>query len=244
MRWDALIEANLRRADLVYEATFSAPSFELPVLGTALLKSLYESLRPLSLINTTDLRVLGGNALSEVRVQLTLFGGLGLIDVGPDGITMNFRDLRNTRDFATCMDCILLGEEVTLRTLPNCEINTVVLRPTLFLDLDSEVKNASEHLANVLGTTTELNLQEFGNPVRHHGVNLEIENTEQDWRAIFNAYRDQWEKSLLVVSCYAQYGKQSAIQGTLQRAGHLERLIRTVLRGIGVELSSPFWEAV
>ena len=238
------MEANFRRADLVYEAAFSAPSFELPVLGTALLKSLYENLLPLSLINTTDLRVLGGNALSEVRVQVAVFGGLGLIDVGPEGITMNFRDLQNTGDFAPCMNCILLGEEVTLRTLPNCEINTVVLRPTLFLDLEGGAKNASEHLASVLGRVTELDLQEFGNPVRHHGVNLEIENTEQGWRAIFNAYRDQWEESILVVSCYAQYGKQSAIQGTLQRAGHLERLIRTVLRGIDVEASSPFWEAV
>ena len=238
------MEANFRRADLFYEANFWAPSFELPMLGTALLKSLYENLRPLSPINTSDLRVLGGNALSEVRVQVTVFGGLGLIDVGPDGITMNFRELRNTGDFAKCLNCILLSEKVTLGTLPNCEINTVVLRPTLFLDLDGEAENASEHLAKVLGRITDLDLQEFGNPVRHPGMNLEIENTEQGWRAIFNAYRDQWEESLLVVSCYAQYGEQCAIQGMLQRAGHLERLIRTVLRGIGVEASSPFWEAV
>ena len=118
------MEATFSRADLNYEANFSAPSFELPALGSALLKSLYESIRPLYLINTTDMRVLGGNSLSDVRVQVTVFGGLGLIDVGPDGITMNFRDLRNTGDFATCLKCISLSEETVLRALENSQVDT------------------------------------------------------------------------------------------------------------------------
>ena len=131
-----------------------------------------------------------------------------------------------------------------MRVLPNCQADGVALRPTLFLDLEGEAKNASDHLATVLAPITGMDLHKFGNSVQHPGVNLlEMENTEQGWNAIFNAYGDRGEPSLLIVSCFAQYGEQGAIQGLEQRFGHLKQLIRTVLRGIGVEASSPFWEA-
>lgn len=237
------MEADFRRAELTYEVYFLGPSFELPGLGTLLLQSLYENIHPLYPLNTSDMRVLGGNSLSDVRVQVTAFGGLGLIDVRSDGITMSFRGLQNPQDFATCLQCISLSEEATSRVLPNCQTDGVALRPTLYLDLEGEARSASDHLATVLAAITNMDLQKFGNPVLHPGVNLEMENTEQGWNAIFNAYRDRGEQSLLVVSCFAQYGEQGAIQGLEQRFGHLKQLIRTVLRGIGVEASSPFWEA-
>ena len=142
------------------------------------------------------------------------------------------------------MNCISLSEEATRRTLPDFEVDAVALRPTLFLELDEKTKSASSHLATVVGAAVApLDLEEFGNPAQHPGMNLEVDSTGQGWNAIFNAYRDRSEASLLIVSCYARYSEHGAIRGLEQRAGHLERLIRTLLRGIGLEVPSLFWEA-
>ena len=237
------MEANITRVELTYEATFSTLSFELPGLGTALLKSLHESINPRYPINTADMRVLGGNSLSDVHIQVTLFNGLGLIDVRPDGISMNFRGLQNPGDFATCMNCISLCEEATRGTVPDFEVGAVAFRPTLFLELDDRTKNSSVYLAELTGTMERFDLGEFGNPTQHPGVNLELESGEQGWNVIFNAYRDRMEQASLVVSLYVVYREDGAIRGLEQRAGHLERLTRTLLYGIGLQVPSFSWEA-
>ena len=234
------MEANFRRADLTYEAIFSALSFDLPGLGAALLKSLYENINPQFPITAADMRVLGGSSLSDVRVQVDVFNGLGLIDVTTEKLSMNFRNLQNDGDLATCKNCISLSEQAVRRALPNLQVDAVVLRPTLFLELDRKVESASSHIAQVAGSTAQFNLDEFGNPAQHLGVNLEVENTEENWNVIFNAYRDRGEQSSLIVSCHALYREDGVISGLDERASHLQRLIRAFLSGIGLEIpNSP-----
>ena len=237
------MEATFIRAELTYEVTFSTLSFELPGLGTSLLKSLHESINPRYPINTADMRVLGGNSLSDVHIQVTLFNGLGLIDVRPDGISMSFRGLQNPGDFATCIDCISLSEEATRETVSDFEVGAVAFKPTLFLELNDITKNSSVYLAEVVGTMAQFDLGEFGSPTQHPGVNLELENTEQGWNVIFNAYRDRMEQASLIVSLYVSYREDGAIRGLEQRAGHLERLIKALLHGIGLQVPSLSWEA-
>ena len=236
------MEARLTRAELSYEVTFSRLSFELPGLGTALLKSLHESINHRYPINTADMRVLGGNSLVDVHVQVTLFNGFGSIDVRPDGISMIFRGLQNPGDFVTCLDCISLGEEATRETVPDFEVGGVAFRTTLFLELDDSSKNSSDYLAESTGAMERIDLSEFGNPKRHPGLNLELESTEQGWNVIYNVYRDRVEETSLIVSLYAAYREDGAISGLQQRAGHLERLTRTVLRGIELQVPELSWE--
>lgn len=230
------MEAIFRRADLTYEAIFSALSFDLPALGAELLKSLYENINPQFPIIAADMRVLGGNSLSDVHVQVDLFNGLGLIDVTADKLSVNFRNLQNDGDFTLCENCISLSEQAVRSALPNLQVDAVVLRPTLFLLLDRKVESASSHIAEVAGTTAQFNLDDFGNPVQHLGVNLEVENTEEGWNVIFNAYRERGEQSSLIVSCHALYRQDGLIRGLEESASHLERLTRAFLNGIGLEM--------
>ena len=230
------MEAIFRRADLTYEAIFSTLSFDLPGLGAELLKSLYENINPQFPITAADMRVLGGSSLSDVRVQVDMFNGLGLIDVTADKLSMNFRSLQNDGDLTICKNCISLSEQAVRSALPNLQVDAVALRPTLFLALDRKVESASSHIAQVVGSAAQFNLDEFGNPAQYPGVNLEVENTEEDWNAIFNAYRDRGDQSSLIVSCHALYREDGIIRGLEERASHLERLIRAFLSGIGLEI--------
>ena len=236
------MEARLTRAELGYEVSFSRLSFELPGLGTALLKSLHESINHRYPISAADMRVLGGNSLADVHVQVTLFNGFGSIDVRPDGISMNFRGLQNPGDFVTCLDCISLGEGATRETVPDVEVGGVAFRTTLYLELDDSSKNASDYLAEASGALERIDLREFGDPRRHPGMNFELENTEQGWNVIYNVYRDRVEETSLIVSLYAAYREDGHISGLQERAAHLEQLTRTVLGGIELQVPELSWE--
>ena len=50
------------------------------------------------------------------------------------------------------------------------------------------------------------------------------------------------EQASLIVSLYVLYREDGAIRGLEQRAGHLGRLIRTLLDGIGLQVPSLSWE--
>ena len=236
------MEAGLTGAELTYEVKFSSLSFELPGLGTALLKSIYESVNPRFGINTSDMRVLSGNSLSDVHIQVALFNGFGTVDVRPDGMSMDFRGLQKPGDFGVCMSCVSLCEEAVRATVPDFEVGVVTFRPTLFLEL-ADGTNASTYLAEAVGTTERLDLGELGNVAQHPGVNFEIEGEEGGWNVVFNAYRNRLEKTSLVASIYVVYREDGAVRGLEQRVGHLERLTRTLLHGIGLEVPDLFWEA-
>ena len=236
------MEAGLTGAELTYEVNFSSLSFELPGLGAALLKSIYESVNPRYAINTGDMRMLSGASLSDVHVQVTLFNGFGTVDVRPDGMSMGFRGLQKPGDFGVCMNCVSLCEKAVRATVPDFEVGVVTFRPTLFLEL-ADRTNASAYLAEAVGTLGQLDLGELGNVAQHPGVNVEIEGGEGGWNVIFNAYRDRTEETSLVASIYVVYREDGVVRGLEQRVGHLERLTRTLLHGIGLEVPDLFWEA-
>ena len=236
------MEAGLTGAELTYDVNFSSLSFNLPGLGATLLKSIYENVNPRFAINTGDMRVLSGNSLSDVHIGVALFNGFGNVDVRPDGMSMSFRGLQKPGDFGVCMNCIALCEKAVRATVPDYEVGVIAFRPTLFLEL-ADGTNASAHLAEAVGTMERLDLGGFGNVAQHHGVNLDIESKGEGWNAIFNAYRDRTEETSLVASIYVVYREDGAIRGLEQRAGHLERLTRTLLYGIGLEVPDLFWEA-
>ncbi len=72
------MKGNLKWMELVYEAEFSVPLFDLPGRNTELLKSLHQSIHPRFPLRTRDLHVFGGTALSDVCVRVVMFGGKGL----------------------------------------------------------------------------------------------------------------------------------------------------------------------
>lgn len=237
------MEATFKRMDLAYEAMFSAPSFNLPQSATALLESLYEKINPLAIsqgfsIAVSDMHVFGGNSLSDIRVRIAILNGDCSIDVTADKLSIGFSGLQNGKDLDICKDCISLSEQAVRAALSDLQVRCVVVRPTLFLELDREAESASSHLAQVADFSTKFNLGGFGNAARHPGVNLEVENTEEGWNAIFNAFRVRTERSSLIISCYALYNEDGAIQGLENRTGHLERLIEMFLTGVGLETST------
>ena len=86
------MKATLGRMDLIYEANFSAPAFDLPLRGPAILKSIHESIGPRFVIASNEMHVFGGNSLSEVRVRVALFGRNAQIDVTADKRSTTFNN--------------------------------------------------------------------------------------------------------------------------------------------------------
>lgn len=229
------MKANLEWMNVTYDMDFAAPSFDLPGSNTSVLRALYETIHPRYPIGTQNMHVAGGNLLSDVHVRVTLFNGNGVIDLSVDRMSLFFNNLKTKEDLAVCRDCISLSEEALQNSLPDVSVRAVALKPTLFLELGDGQEDAGTHLSRVVGASIQPDLGAFGSAVKYPGVNLEIENSEEGWDAIFHAFRDRTKASSLILSCQVVYGAEGKIRGLENRATHLEQLLKAFLDSIGLE---------
>ncbi len=232
------MKAKIERINLTYEVEFATPSFDLPISNVSVLKAFYETIHPRFPINAPDMHVSGGNLLSDVHVRVTLFNGNGIIDVSVDRMSLAFNNLRTEKDLTICKDCISLSEEALHKSLPAVSPRIIAIKPTVFLELNGGQENVANYLARLPGSNVKLDLSSFGSAVQHPGVNLEVNNFEERWNAIFHAFQDRTKTSSLTLFCSAVYRADGTVRGLENRANHLEQLLKTFLDSIGLETES------
>ncbi|MCY3729425.1 MAG: hypothetical protein OXF97_10590 [Nitrospira sp.] len=229
------MKAKIERINLTYEVEFATPSFDLPSSNVSVLKAFYETIHPRFRINTRDMHVAGGNLLSDVRVRVTLFNGNGIIDISVDRMSLAFNNLRAREDVTICRDCISLSEDALQKSLPAVSVRTVSIKPTLFLELNGEQEDDGNYLSRLPGASIHLDLSAFGNATQHSGVNLEVENSEEKWDALFHAFQDRTNTSSLILSCHVFYRADGKVRGLENRVNHLQQLLKAFLDSIGLE---------
>ena len=232
------MKAKIERINLTYEVEFATPSFDLPISNVNVLRVFYETIHPRFPINPPDMHVAGGNSLSDVHVRITLFNGNGIIDISVDRMSLAFNNLRTKSDLTICKDCISLSEEALQKSLPAVSARIIAIKPTLFLELQGGEQNASNYLSQLPGSSIELDLSAFGSAVQHPGINLEVDNIEEKWNAVFHAFQDRTKMSFLTLFCSAVYRADGTVHGLENRANHLDQLLKTFLDSIDLETES------
>lgn len=228
------MKAKVERINLTYEVEFATPSFDLPIRNVNVLQAFYETLHPRFPIHAPDLHVSGGNLLSDVHVRLTLFNGSGTIDLSVERMSLAFHSVKTSGDMTICKDCIALSEEALQKSLPAVSPRIIAIKPTVFLELQGEEQSADNYLSRLPGSSIELDLRAFGSAIQYPGINLEVDNIEEKWNAVFHAFHDRTKRTLLTLFCSAVYRADGTVRGLEHRANHMERLLNAFLESIGL----------
>ena len=228
---------NVERLDLVYEVAFHAPAFDLPMRGAALLKALYEAINPRYSILMNNMQIFGGNAMSDVRVRMTLFNGSGLIDVTANNLTLTFNDVRGQDGIAICKECISLSELVLKEFFPDLRVNIVTIRPTIVMTLENTDHKGSGYLSQVLQDALSISLVESIGTSQYPGANLTLKNKREGWSVVFHVFQNQTADSSVIVSCHAQYNDNGLILGLDERHNHMVELLDRFLERLGLAIS-------
>ena len=237
------MKTSLEWMEMTYEAEFSVPLFDLPGRNTELLKCLHRFIHPRFPLRTTDMHAFGGNALSDVCVRLTMFGGSGTIEVTADKLSIRFTGLRQEQDVNICNECIALAEQALRSALPDVVVRIVTIRPTLSLRLGDGSMDARNYLRRVVKPGVDLELNGLGNAALCPCINLEVENEEEGWRAVLHAYDNAVDKSSIIASCWIVYFDSPEERPKEERTDRLQRLVTVLLRGLELETPTPSNEA-
>ena len=236
------MKATLESMDLEYDAHFRSPLFDLPNRSIEVLRALHEAISPLSAPRSSDMQVIGGSRLSDVRIWLNLFNGEGWLNLTTDSLAMRFNHLRHSIELTRGKACIALTEHALKATLPTLTAHTVTIKPTLRLRLDAAGGDAGRHLAEVGRTDLRVNLSELGNATVHPAIAVDIENDEERWEAIFDAYRIKHDTTAMTATCRVSHYEGGIVQDLESRSAHLQRVLKALLEGIGLDVSGALWE--
>ena len=186
--------AEMLPFDITYEEFFVAPAFALasPSVGNVgVLKALYDSLHSRYAILSKDMRVAGGNSLSEVLVTIQLFNGNGLIEVSVDKVRIVFRGISNQADREVAKDCVELVQKSLVEVL-NVEFGWASFNINSRYRLVEPTPTVSEHLRELFGSRlSELGKTNDGKIAERVGLIYENDCTEEGWDLVFHASRSQ-----------------------------------------------------
>ena len=236
------MKATLESMDLEYNAYFRAPLFDLPTHNIEVLQALYDAISPLGAPRSSEMQVTGGTRLSDVRIWLSLFNGEGWLNLTTDSLAMRFNGLRLSGHLKRCKGCIASIEHALKATLPALEVGSVTIKSTLRLRLDATGGDAGRHLGEVGGNDPPVDLTGLGNATVHRAMALDIENNEEGWEAIFDAYRIKGDSAAMTATCRLSHFEGGTVQDLDSRSTHLQRVLQALLEGIGLDVSGSLWE--
>ena len=236
------MKATLESMDLEYNAFFTTPLFDLPARSIEVLRALHEAISPVSAPSSSDMQVIGGSRLSDVRIGLNLFNGEGWLNLTTDSLAMRFNRLQRSGDLTRCKTCIALTERTLKTTLPALAVHNVNIRPTLRLRLDAPEGDAARHLAQVSGNYPQVDLSGLGDATVHPAIALDIDNNHEGWDAIFDSNRLKHDKTAINATCRVSHFHGGTIQDLDNRISHLQHVLRALLNAIGLDVSGVLWE--
>ncbi len=236
------MKATLESMDLEYEAHFRPPLFELPARSVEVLEVLHGAISPVTEPSSSDMQVLGGSRLSEVRIGMNLFGGQGWLNLTPDLLAMRFNRLQHRNHLEECKACIAASERALKAALPSAAPRTVTIKATLSLRLDGAGPSAGNHLANVAGDRPQMDLSGLGNATLQRAIALDIQDEEECWEAVCDAYRSKADKAAMTATCRVWHYEGATLQNLASRSAHLCRVLNALLQAIKITASNPFWD--
>ena len=227
-------------ADLMSVIEFSPPAFALADRTIAVLRAIHDHTTPHYMIDLADMRVSGGQAVSDLVVDVTMLGGNAAVRVSVQDMTSTFRQIKTDQDVDICARIMSASEQAIADTLPNITIPNRLLACTLSMNLGHGDANARDHVARLVKFDRRLASSDFCGSVCQPLINLEAVNREADWRAMFLAAPHREHKSYLFVRCSVEYGSNNPSTASV---GHIEQVANEFLTAIDLEVDS-LWNTV
>jgi hypothetical protein len=227
-----------RWIDVTYEAVFAAPAFDLPSRNISVLKAFYEAINPRFAITMNNLQAMGGTSVADVRARIVLFNGSGILDVSAEKFSAVFTNLRARSDVEIIKDCIRIAEGALRSALPDIQDREVNINSTVYIELADEGQSAIDFLGGLTSSRKVINPKAFNASEVHYGLSAEIVNSAARWRTSLRVEAAQFDPRILIMNSRATYPADGALQSFEDQARHVEQVLETVARELGLEMAA------
>lgn len=223
---------------LRYVAAFERPAFELRDCTAVLMQSMHQRLSSRFDLATANLHSFEGDSVLNARIELGLFGGNGQIQISPNTLSFDFKNIRSKKDLDLCLECISLGRDAVQVSLPDVRIENFSVNLILENRVSDKTLSVHEYLSRMAGEKIPMDLGEdiFKNASQHNRISTEVEGADAEWEAVFNVVRKRDDDLSMFVICEALYGGKGVYAKLEAQVDHLRRLVDAFLLSVEVHI--------
>lgn len=235
------MKAKFLSYDLTVDEYFVEPAFALAntkVGNVGMLRALYEALNKRFTVSPSEMRVFGGNSLSDVRVSLGLFRGNGLIEIDVEKLHIVLKSISGPSDVEIVKDCISLVQDAVIATLDvgfrwaNVTINSRVKPDEASVDIGS-------HFQELYAPPRNQVADGEGPALTHHlGIVYQCESIEGKWDAVFYATRDRDQPNEMSVFTIIRLLDVSLFPQIEDQVGQIDVAFDSFLKWANIEIST------
>lgn len=220
--------------DLSYECEFLAPAFDLARGGLDVLSALYGALGSRFPLKPSDLRMIGGVSLADVRVQASAFSGLAKVEIGVDRFVCQVNGVQTPNDFATAREFIGLASSSVLDGLRNPTVSRSVLSVAAFLEVE-RLDDVPGFLSGFISANLKSSIQNLdSDSAKSFGLILDVGNANQGWKGRLRVERSAVDSAQLFVAANAEFAPDSPIVEYDRRFEFGSELLARALVGFGL----------
>lgn len=235
------MKAKSQPFDLTYDGYFVAPAFALAnsaVGNVGTLQALHKALNKRFDISPPEMRVSGGNSLSDVRVSLGLFRGNGLIEIDVEKVHIVLKSISGPDDIEIVKDCINLVQETLIATL-DVEFRWANVTIASRMKADDSSIDVGTHFEELYTPTTIQSLNSKSADFKDRvGMVYECESSEKKWDCIFYATRNRDQFSEISVFTIFRFLDLNLFPSIADQADQIDAAFVSFLERADIDLST------
>lgn len=238
------MQFNIRQFNVTYQATFSQLAFPLTEGEGAVkaMRTFYESINPRYSINTEDVHVFTGSSLSDLKIQLLLFGKLGEIELTAQHLKATFKSAVSWNDLTLIRDCVTLCLNALSGWWPNVRFREEILQYMAILEpsdsANGEVTGFLDRTVLTISGKTMM-AKEFGASEIHFRPNLILAEKQAGWTIDLHLYPSDFIQNTLIVTGAATYSASGSMDTIEKKFDHAVQMSKIFLNRHDVELPKP-----
>lgn len=186
----------------------------------------------------SDIVVSAGSTLADFVVRISLFQGLGLLEVRADRFSGRF-DRLQPGDLPVVKEALSLAEEGVAQGLPKRACRASAVRTSTWARCEGGADAAAELLRSFGEPGFRLSARELGAQTVTYSLGARLSNEPEQWAADFLLERSAMQAYEIFFALGMTHGEAGRYRDLAARFEHLQSLYAAVLERFGLTPGGP-----
>jgi hypothetical protein len=215
-------------------SVFREPVFRLATQASDIMETFYKALQPAHRLSLNNLLTFGGNSYADLKLTINTFGGGGRIDITPNALFVELRDLhRETLEAAK--EHLQLCENTLRKALNSVELSERLMRASISLVCEGGPMAVEAFLGEKGNAALKLDEGAYATWKKEFLFHFNGLDASTATKVSLALHRSLDEGDLFLQFDHTQYGNPDLTQTVEEQFGTAEKELQALMLHLGLE---------
>ncbi len=225
----------INRLDIVHEARFAKPAFELVRDFPQVLKGFYDALSSRHSLNSEHISVSSANVLSDLVIRIGMFNNVAAVELRADRMVVRLPTLNNVESVEIGKSVLTLSYEALEKTLPQITLRETSTIANIWLALEGGDQAAEQLLLRNAEPAAPPDPSKWGAEALRYTLRCLSRNETEGWTASIYAEPSLVQNAHLFLMIDFAF-QRTGLRSISDQIAFIEIKLRAIARALGVSV--------